>query len=116
MMRIAAALGALVLAFAGPAFAQVAGTYAVEGSDPQQHKYKGSVTVTPEGENFRVVWKIGDETYRGTGLAAGEAFAVSYSWGKGTGVGLYVKQGNNWVGIWTGSDQKGQGAEFWTRR
>jgi hypothetical protein len=116
MLRSIAALGALVLVLTAPAFAQVAGTYAVEGADAQKHKYQGTVTVTPEGENFRIVWKIGNETYRGTGLSAGEALAVSYSWGKNTGVALYVKQGDGWIGIWTSSDQKGQGSEFWTRR
>jgi hypothetical protein len=116
MLRSIAALGALVLVLTAPAFAQVAGTYAVEGADAQKHKYQGTVTVTPEGENFRIVWKIGNETYRGTGLSAGEALAVSYSWANNTGVALYVKQGDGWVGVWTSSDQKGQGSEFWTRR
>ena len=117
MRRTVPALAALtLLLLAAPASAQIAGTYAVEGTDPDKQKYGGTVTVTPIGENFRVVWRIGKETYRGTGLAAGEALAVAYSWGKTTGVGLYVKQGGNWVGIWTGADQQGQGAEFWTRR
>jgi hypothetical protein len=116
-MRPLVAAAALVLAgIASPVAAQVSGTYSVEGKDTDGTAYRGSVTVTPIGENYRVVWRIGDTTYSGTGLSAGEAFAVSYSWRNNVGVGLYVREGDAWIGIWTGSDQREQGAEIWRRR
>lgn len=94
-----------------------AGEYTVAGNSPgSSHRYSGSVTVDRTGDTYHVVWRIGRETYVGTGIGSPDGLAVSYRSGNLTGIAIYYPKGNDWEGVWTVAGGRTIGGERWTRR
>jgi hypothetical protein len=75
------------------------------------------VSVTKTGDTYKVVWKIGDDTYVGTAIGNDKVLAVSYKSGANTGLALYGELGDDsWDGVWTYASGTTIGAEVWTRK
>ena len=124
------ALTALLLlplaALAGPE-----GNYTLTGTSPGGGgTYAGTVEVQRNGDTYVVLWKIGNETYLGTGLGAADvkgvptmgpaaandtALAVGYVSDAIFGQAFYVQQSDGtWKGIWTYGGSSQIGTEVWT--
>ena len=113
--KVCASFAALAF-LAGTALADPVGSYRVEGKGPDGGTYRGTATIDATGETYRVIWLIGKDKFVGTAVGNEEFFAVSYKSGSNTGVAVYGKDGNDWVGIWTYSGGTAVGAEKLTRR
>lgn len=114
-MRATWAVVAGVL-WAGPAWAQVTGTFEVAGQNPDGSKYSGSVSVEPTGETYRVVWSIQGTRFVGTGIGDRDFIAITYRAGNATGIALMGVEGQQLKGVWSYSNGRKLGAEVWTRR
>ena len=70
MLLRALAAAAVLVAFSASAWAaSPSGTFQVTGTNPGgTGSYTGMVAVTPTGDTFRVVWRVGSATVTGTGL------------------------------------------------
>lgn len=68
-------LAAPVLAHADP----IEGTYAVEGTSPGgTGHYRGQALVKRTGDTYSVAWKIGRQTFIGTGLVRDKVLSVTF--------------------------------------
>jgi hypothetical protein len=65
----------------GAALSDPVGHYMVRGTNPNGSSYTGEVLVTRTGQTFRVLWRIGRQSFVGTGIAEDETIAVSYQAG-----------------------------------
>ncbi len=75
----------------------------------------GDVTVTKDGETYKVVWKIGDDTITGVGIGINNDFSVAYQSGKNIGLAMYQKNPDGtWLGFWTFEGVGKVGLEQWT--
>ncbi|HEX3709452.1 MAG TPA: hypothetical protein VHV56_06150 [Pseudolabrys sp.] len=96
--------------------ADPSGKYTVEGANPGHgSKYEGTVTISKNGDTYRVVWIVGNTRYIGTGIGNDKFIAVSYRSGNETGLALYGAEGDNWQGVWTYAGGNKIGTEVWTR-
>lgn len=95
-----------------------AGSFNVVGTNPGGGgKYTGSVTVTPNGDTFQVVWHVGNDTFRGTGLWVDEKLSVGYAAGGEAAIAVYSDQGDGtWFGHWANGSSPKAGTETWTPR
>jgi hypothetical protein len=90
------------------------------------------VTVSRNGETYRVIWDIGGTRFTGSGLGAApvkgssvmgpasandNVLAVGYvSGSRNFGLAYYVERPNGtWEGIWTYGGSDKIGTETWTR-
>lgn len=115
-MRFASAVAVcLVAATPLPALAaDPVGSYSVKGTSPGGgSSYAGTVSVTRTGDTFKVVWKIGNDEFIGTGIGNSEFLTVSYKSGSATGLALYGPDGSGWKGIWTYEGGTKVGVETW---
>ena len=123
----------LVPGLIGSAAADPVGSYQVVGVNPDSGgQYRGTVTVSRTGANYKVVWKIGATTFVGTGLGAtirdGEfhigdaepnnsALSVGYVSGRTFGVAFYPRQADgSWQGVWTYGGSRQVSNETWYRK
>jgi hypothetical protein len=112
VLGLAAGIFVSTAAFAGPE-----GTYNVAGTNPGGGgEYKGTVTVAKTGEVFKVTWKIGDDTFVGTGIGDDQFLSVGYKSNGNFGVALYVLDGATWRGVWAYAGAKETGKETWMAR
>ncbi|WP_407050215.1 hypothetical protein [Methyloraptor flagellatus] len=112
---------AVALAFAAclmpaVALADPVGKYDVEGKGPDGEEYSGTVSVERTGETFRVVWLIGGEKSVGTAVGNDNFFAVSYKQKSDTGIAVYEKDADGWIGVWTYAGGRKMGTERFTRK
>lgn len=109
---IAAAVFAALTASAWAA--SPAGAFRVQGTNPGSGTpYAGTVTVTPTGSTFRVVWNIAGQTIVGTGMWVDEKFVVGYP---GNSVACYTEQETGtWAGHWANGSSTQVGTERWSR-
>ena len=72
----------LLLAASGFAYPSLwPGTYALSGGNSKYggSGYHGEVTIYPQGDNYRVVWRIGSsQTQVGVGILYEDIFSVAY--------------------------------------
>lgn len=115
-MRSLVVAAALLWSVATAFAADPSGTYDVQGTSPDGSKYTGTVTITQTGETFKMIWKIGSDTYRGTAIGDKDFLAVSYTSGSDTGLALYGADGGNWKGIWTYAGGTKIGSEMLKRQ
>lgn len=109
---------AMTLAAHPVAAAEFAGKYAVKGTDPDGGSdYSGTVTLTRTAEAvYSVVWKIGGDTFVGTGIGGADGLAVGYKSGSNTGIAIYRQEADGVVkGVWTYAGGKKIGEEAWSR-
>lgn len=57
----------------------IAGTYVVNGVDPVGVEYSGTVTITPDGEQFAVQWLVTGGIQQGSGSIVGDRFVVDWT-------------------------------------
>ena len=80
--------------------ADLAGTYACKGVNPDGNPYEALVEITRVDETYRVLWRLSDDSaILGVGIASGGVFAVSYFAGAPTVV-VYKVDGKQLVGEW----------------
>jgi len=92
----------------------IAGTYQVEGTNPDNSPYRGTLTVDPDADAFELTWQTGGQS-AGVGLQDGDVLASSYG-GEGCGVALYRTSANALTGRWTTTGANGIGTETATRQ
>ena len=115
--RLAVAAAILVLTAVAAWAGDPVGSYSVVGSNPGgRGRYAGTVDVERTGETFRVIWRIGGQTFVGTGIGSNKGFAVTYQSGNQTGLAIYGANGDGWEGVWTYTGGRQVGGEMWTRR
>jgi hypothetical protein len=98
------------------------GTYRISGTNPNGSTYTGEVEIKAWADAFDVSRTIGDKQTTGTGVTFDGAIAINVTTGDDTPrattgvVGLFVPEGNGFVGVWgrRGSDRLG--AERWVRK
>ena len=57
----------------------IEGAYAIEGSSPgNSAHYQGEAIVKRNSETSSVAWKIGEQTFIGTGLVRDQVFSVTF--------------------------------------
>lgn len=115
-MRLLVVAAALLWSVATAFAADPSGTYDVQGTSPEGSTYSGTVTITQTGQTFKMIWKIGGDTYRGTAIGDKDFLAVSYTSGSDTGLALYGADGGNWKGIWTYAGGTKIGSEMLKRQ
>lgn len=74
------------------------GTYAVAGRNPDGGRYKGTVEIGKDGDDYHVSWKVGDSAYEGTGKLAGNLLTVE--WGSATPVVYALADDGSLKGLW----------------
>ncbi len=101
---------ALLVSGATSASAQ-AGRYTVDGTSPgSAGHYGGTVTVSPQGEAFRVVWETGGPPVEGIGVVVDGVLAVAY--GGACGVVAYDTAGvDGFEAVWATMGGTGLGSE-----
>ncbi len=93
------------------------GRYVVHGTNPGGGgEYSGTATVEKTGDTYKVVWKVGGQTYIGTGVGDHGFMAISYKSGNDTGLALYGEDGDGWKGVWTYQKGTTLGGEVWARQ
>lgn len=113
--KLLVALAALLVA--GPAAAQQAGNYAVQGVGPDGSSYSGNLLMEPVGKGaWRMTWRIAGDTLVGVGIAAPNLLAAGYSDNGRAGAVLYDVAPNGVLsGRWVAPDG-GLGTETLTPR
>ncbi|WP_406857268.1 hypothetical protein ABEG18_06460 [Alsobacter sp. KACC 23698] len=106
-----------MLASVGPLrAADLAGAYSVEGQNAgDQRLYRGELTITPIGQVYRVVWRIGNGENVGTGIVQNDMLAVVYVQQGKAGIALYeVRRDGVLSGTWTIHGTQNVGSETLT--
>jgi hypothetical protein len=89
MRKTALVLSCLLLLVALPlSAAGFSGVYAINGNNPGVGAYKGTLTISPRGEIYDVLWTIGNAKYAGVGVVTGDTLSVAYSDGTGKWIGV----------------------------
>ena len=84
-----AGLAAGMVTLAAPVAAQsIAGNYQAEGRNPDGSAYRGVVTIREEGTTVYIAWRVGNQSYNGTGTRNGDVIWVN--WGSDHPV-VYVR-------------------------
>ena len=104
MRKLALVLGCLILVSALPLQAKPAfsGTYSIKGMNPGVGAYTGTLTISPRGDIYDVIWVIGAVRYSGVGVAAGDTLSVAYSGADHSFMGViaYTARPNGLDGKW----------------
>lgn len=100
------------------ATAALEGNYTGSGTNPGGGSYECDVTVSREGDAYRVMWYFGGALgYEGTGILKGNTFVVGYAGPQGYGVVAYaVKADGSLDGTWAGKGSSTLGTEKLTRK
>ena len=110
---------AVLVGLSGPALAEGAGTYAVQGANPGgEGAYKGTATLAQTGKGtWSMTWRVANDTYSGYGVGDGKVLAIAYTGGGGSGVVSYVANPDgSYSGIWTTAQGRSAGLETLTPR
>ncbi len=106
-LTIALALFAGCVSLAAPGFAQVqqnveiaslAGSYAVQGRNPDGSAYSGSLSLTVLDGVANLTWAVGNRIYKGQGTFIGNVLVVN--WGSSSPVLYTVDLQGNLAGTW----------------
>ena len=104
MRKLAFVLGCLILVSALPLQAKSAfsGTYSIKGVNPGVGPYTGTVTITPRGEIYDVLWVMGAVRYGGVGVVSGDTLSVAYAAADYSFMGVmsYTPRANGLDGKW----------------
>lgn len=76
----------------------IAGSYIVDGTNPNKSKYGGRATIWPEGDSYKMKWQIGSKSYEGKGQLSGKVFTVN--WGEPYPVIYKVTRNGTLKGTW----------------
>ncbi len=78
----------------------LAGTYKVDGRNPNGSQYKGRVTITVKGDTAYFYWEIAGQSYSGQGHLQGSVLTID--WGSDTPVVYQVNPDGTLSGVWAG--------------
>jgi hypothetical protein len=98
------------------------GKYRISGTNPNGSTYTGEVEIGAWADAFDVSRTIGDVRWSGTGVTFDGAIAINVTVGddlprQAVGVvGLFVPEGNGFVGVWAKKGSDRMGAERWVRK
>jgi hypothetical protein len=98
------------------------GAYRMSGTNPDGSTYTGEVEITAWGDAFDVTRKTGDVQWSGTAVTFDGAIAINVTQGDDTPraavgvVGLFVPEGNGFLGLWAKKGSDRMGAERWVRK
>lgn len=81
------------------------GRYSVSGTNPNGSSYSGQVTIRHDRGTYYFVWRVGGDTFRGSGKLRGRTLTIN--WGQSSPV-IYQVQGN---GVLIGRWANGAGTE-----
>ncbi|MCB1465082.1 MAG: caspase family protein [Nitratireductor sp.] len=81
------------------------GRYAVQGRNPNGSGYKGWLNLDGDGERYELSWKIGRDSYSGSGIYRNGLLIVD--WGGATPVIYALEKNGSLSGLW----EAGRGAE-----
>jgi hypothetical protein len=113
LITIMLALTISLCAGAANADGPIAGTYDARGVNLARQRYSGIVEIVEDGQTYRVLWRIGQQTISGIGVATPTNLAVAFS----GGVVLYERASKDtWCGIWTIGKGRTLGREMLTRQ
>ncbi len=90
----------------------IAGSYSLVGRNINGSSYRGRVTVSRTGETFRVVWRVGRQTFVGTGILTGDILSVAYN----GGLAVYRFSPAGIKGRWATTNARRISTEDWTRQ
>lgn len=90
----------------------VAGAYSLVGRNLNGSSYTGRVAVTATGETYRVVWRVGTQTFVGVGILTGDILSVAYN----GGLAVYRFSPQGIRGRWATTNATRIATEDWTRR
>ena len=98
---------------------QLSGIYELVGSnnDSGQFHYRGQVTIVPQGDNYRLNWKIGKQTQTGVGILCNNVLSVAYRNASNGDMGVvsyYLTPEGNLEGKWAPLGSSGYGLEILT--
>jgi len=82
-----------------------AGSYRVEGTNPNGSPYRGTLTIERSGSLYLLRWQIGKDTFQGQGTLHGRTFTID--WGSPDPIIYQVMNDGTLQGTWA----KGQGKE-----
>lgn len=103
-MRKLALVAACLLLIALPLSAKSAfsGVYSIKGTNPGVGAYTGTLTISPRGEIYDVLWVVGAMKYGGVGIVNGNTLSVAYAPAdyKFMGVVSYTATPNGLEGKW----------------
>ena len=92
--------------------ANIAGNYAITGTNPNGSAYRGALAVIEHGDVYQFHWTAGNQ-YDGVGVVNGDVVAVSFAVGSnGTGCGVVdynIQSDGSLIGRWGywGKDESG---------
>jgi len=76
---VIAGLAAGLTALAAPLAAQsIAGTYRVEGRNPDGSAYSGTVNIQQDGAAVYMSWRVGQQSYTGSGTRNGDILWIDW--------------------------------------
>ena len=91
--------------------ADVTGTYACKGTNPNSSPYTGTTVIKENGGGYLLTWNIGGMTYSGAGILTDNI--LSASWGNGVVV-YRVQSDGRLVGKWLNASGGDLGTETLT--
>jgi len=100
---------------------KAAGKFRISGRNPNGSTYTGEVAITPRSTMFDVDRTVGDAEATGTAVIFDGAIAINVSFDsqapreKIDVVGLFVPEGNGFLGVWVKAGNQQLGAERWVR-
>lgn len=108
-MRRSALLAVVLVLASGPAAAQ-AGRYTVSGTNPGgSGGYRGTLTVSTQGEAYRVVWETGGAPVEGVGVVVDDVLATAY--GGTCGIVAYASVDGGYEAVWATMGGRALGTE-----
>jgi hypothetical protein len=98
------------------------GKYRISGTNPNGSTYTGEVEIKAWADAFDVFRTVGDLQMTGTGVVFDDAIAFNVSATDNEPrqvigvVGLFVPEGNGFIGVWAKKGSDRMGAERWVRK
>jgi eukaryotic-like serine/threonine-protein kinase len=92
--------------------ARIAGSYTVEGSNPNGSQYSGTAVIKQSGSSYAMTWNIANQKFSGSGTLSGKTLTINWK-GSGSNAGqggtvVYTLVSNGVLkGVWA----NGSGAE-----
>lgn len=118
LLAIAVA-GFFLAASALPGQARGAGNYSLKGSESNGGAYAGTSTLSQLGEDtWRVVWRIGGQTWTGYGIGDGKFIAMNFSGNGQSGVMLLIASDDDegYKAVWAYNGERiAGGRETWRK-
>lgn len=92
-------LALTLLAMTGTSFAaDLSGSYAAKGRNPNGSAYAGTVTIVQQGDQVAMSWRIANDTFKGTGRLDGKVLEVE--WGNPQPVIYVLRPDGSLHGTW----------------